>query len=169
MILSLWVGWLRIGLFGFGGGPSVIPLMRAECVGRAWMTDAKFLDALALGNALPGPIAVKMAVAIGNHAAGWPGAVVALLGLCLPGVALMVGLAALFARFREHPSVGGMLKGARAAVVGMLIWTVWELFPDGVRDLRGGLVAAGALILLLLHVHPAWVIALALAIGAFFR
>jgi chromate transporter len=161
VILSLWVGWLRIGLFGFGGGPSVIPLMRAECVGRAWMTDAQFLDALALGNALPGPIAVKMAVAIGNHAAGWFGAVVALVGLCLPGVALMVGLAALFSRFREHPSVGGMLKGARAAVVGMV--------PDGVRDLRGGMVAAGALILLLMQVHPAWVIALALAIGAFFR
>jgi len=81
----------------------------------------------------------------------------------------MVGLAALFARFREHPAVGGVLKGARAAVIGMLVWTVWELFPDGVRDLRGGLVAGGALVLLLLQVHPAWVIGLALLIGAFFR
>lgn len=148
----------------------MIPLMRAECVVRyQWMSDTEFLDALALGNALPGPIAVKMAVAIGKHAAGWPGALVALGGLCLPGVALMVGMAALFQRYKEHPAVGGMLKGARAAVVGMLVWTAWELAPDGIKDLRGGVVAGAALVLLLLHVHPAWVIAGALLVGAFWR
>ena len=170
MLLDLWMGWLRIGLFGFGGGPSVIPLMRAECVSRyAWMTDTEFLETLALGNTLPGPIAVKMAVAIGGHAAGGLGAVIALTALCLPGVAMMVGLAALFARFRDLPAVAGMLKGAKAAVVGMLIHTAIELAPGGVRDWKTALIAAAALLGLLAQVHPVWVMVGSLAAGALWR
>jgi chromate transporter len=167
MLLDLWMGWLRIGIFGFGGGPSVVPLMRAECVSRyGWLTDAEFLETLALGNTLPGPIAVKMAVAIGAKAAGVWGAGVALLGLCLPGVALMLALSALFSRFRELPAVAGMLKGAKAAVVGMLAYTVVELAPDGVKDWRSGVLAAAALGGLLLEVHPVLVMGAALALGA---
>ena len=170
MALSgLWWGWLRIGLFGFGGGPSVIPLMKAECMARGWLTEEQFLDTLALGNTLPGPIAVKMAVSIGQQAGGAAGALVALAGLCLPGVAMMIGLAALFSRFRDLPAVAGMMRAARAAVVGMLVWTAVGLFPDGVRDAKTALIAAAALGLLLWEVHPAWVMGLALVAGAVMR
>ena len=65
-LIDLGAAWLRIGLFGFGGGPSVIPLIKHECVDRYhWMSDAELLDALAFGNALPGPIAVKLAAHVG--------------------------------------------------------------------------------------------------------
>lgn len=168
MILrDLWVGWLKIGFFGFGGGPSVIPLIRAESVSHyQWLSDTQFLDLLALGNSLPGPIAVKMAVGIGRQAAGWAGAGVALLGLCLPGVGMMVLLSSLFLHYKEHPAVAGMLRSARAAAVGMLVWTAWELAPDGVKDLPSGILAVVALGALLLGVHPAWVIAGAVGVGA---
>jgi chromate transporter len=169
VILSLWWGWLRVGFLGFGGGPSVVPLIREECVRGGWASDTEFLDMLALGNALPGPIAVKLAVAVGLKAAGWLGAGVALAGLCLPGVSLMVVLAAVFDRFKEHPGVAGMMRGARAAVVGMLAWTVWELAGAGVRDLWTGMVAGVALGLLVGGVHPGWVIVGAVGVGWWFR
>ena len=64
--LELAMGWGRVGLFGFGGGPGMIPMMKAECVDTyAWVSEEQFLDALAAASALPGPIAVKMSVMIG--------------------------------------------------------------------------------------------------------
>ncbi len=167
--VDLGAAWLRIGLFGFGGGPSVIPLIRHECVERyGWMTDGELLDALAFGNALPGPIAVKLAAYIGMHVGGAPGCVVALVTLTLPSIAMMLGLAAVYARYKDAPGVAGAMNGVRPAVVGLLAYTAWSLAPDGVRGLSSGILAAAAFAALVLKVHPAIVIAGALAIGAIF-
>ena len=168
MILrDLAAGWLRVGVFGFGGGPSLIPLIRQECVERYhWMDDAQLLDAVAFGNTLPGPIAVKLAAYIGHQQAGWLGASVALLAMSLPGIAMMIALGLLWARFKSHPVVAGMMAGARPAVVAMLAYTVVVLAPDGVRDARAlaiGVVALGAL---WLKVHPGLVMVGAMAVGA---
>lgn len=165
--LDLAAAWFRIGIFGFGGGPSVIPLIRAECVERyGWMSDAELLDALAFGNALPGPIAVKLAAHVGMQVGGWVGCLVALAALNIPSIAMMLGLAALYLRYRAHPLVIGAMAGVRPAVVGLLAYTAWSLAPDGVRGVGGGLVAAGAFVALVLNVHPALVIAVAMGVGA---
>lgn len=168
---SLWgdlaAAWLRIGLFGFGGGPSVIPLVRAECVDRyRWMSDEEFLDTLALGNALPGPIAVKLAAYVGQRVAGPMGCAVALLALNVPSIAMMLGLGAFYLRFRETPAMAGAMRAVRPAVVALLAWTVFALAPDGVRDWKGGVVAGACFVALLLEVHPAIVMAGSLAAGA---
>ena len=106
--LDLFYGFGRVGLFAFGGGPSMIPLMQEECVEKAgWVTREEFLDALALGNALPGPIAVKMAVLVGFKTEGLLGALAALLGVAGPAVLLMLGLSAVYLRFRDQPAVAG--------------------------------------------------------------
>lgn len=165
--VDLFWAWLRIGLFGFGGGPSVIPLIRAECVDRyGWMSEERFLDALAFGNALPGPIAVKLAAWVGHEVGGGLGAVNALVALCLPSIGLMLGAAAAWSRFRDHPAVAGMMRGARPAVVGLLAYTAWSLAPDGIRSPAGGLIAAATFVALALGVHPAAAMAAALAVGA---
>lgn len=167
--VDLGAAWLRIGLFGFGGGPSVIPLIRHECVDRyGWMSDAELLDALAFGNALPGPIAVKLAAHVGMQAGGWLGCLVALAALNLPSIAMMLGLAALYARYRDAPSVAGAMAGVRPAVVGLLAYTAWSLAPDGVRNVPAGVIAVAAFVALVLKVHPAVVIAGAMGIGMFF-
>lgn len=165
---DLAAAWLRIGLFGFGGGPSVLPLVRAECVERyRWMSDEEFLDTLALGNALPGPIAVKLAAYVGQRVAGPVGCAVALVALSAPSIAMMLGLGALYLRFRDTPAMTGAMRGVRPAVVGLLAWTVFSLAPDGVRDWRGGLLAAGGFVALVLEVHPAIVMGGSLLVGAF--
>src|SRR5690606_17857743 len=91
MLRELWdlfVAFTRAGLFGYGGGPGSIPLIKREVVDiYHWMTDEQFAEALAFGNALPGPIATKLATYVGFHVAGTPGAVAGVAGIVLPTAA----------------------------------------------------------------------------------
>ena len=80
-VLDLFVSFLRASILGFGGGPSMVLLIQSEVVDlHGWLSNAEFLDAFAFGNALPSPIATKLAAFTGYHVAGWPGAFAALLG-----------------------------------------------------------------------------------------
>lgn len=169
IVVDLAVGWGRVGLFGFGGGPGMIPLMQMECVEtHGWVTDQQFLDALAASAALPGPIAVKMSVMVGAQTAGVGGAIAALLGVIVPSVTLISVLAGILLQYRQAPVVSGAMRAVQPAVIGLLAWTVISLAPEGIRNVPGALLAGGALIALMLKVHPALVIIGALGIGAIF-
>ena len=165
---ALFVGFARVGLFGFGGGPSMIPLMQRECIDSGWVTEQQFLEGLAVGNALPGPIASKMAVYVGWLDGGWLGALAALAGVVLPSALLMSVLAGVVLRYREHPWMIGALKGVKPAVIGMLAFVAWDLAPAGIVGASGAAVAGLAFAALILRVHPAFVLLGALALGAIF-
>lgn len=165
-VQALFVGFARVGLFGFGGGPSMIPLMQTECVGAGWVTEEQFLEGLAAGNALPGPIATKMALYVGWIEGGVPGAVAAIAGVLAPSVLLMSLLTAVILRYREHPVMAGALAGVKPAVVGMLAWTAFDLAPTGITGLAGGLVAVVAFAALVAKIHPGLVMVGAMAFGA---
>lgn len=168
-VLELAMSWGYIGLVGFGGGPAMIPLMKEECVdGRGWLTDEQFIEALALGSSLPGPIAAKMSVFVGNEVGGPLGAVVAFLAVMAPSALLMIGLASLFSRYRDNDAVAGAMNAVKPVVIGMLAWTAIELAPAGIRSWSAGILAAAAVGALALKVHPALVIIGALFIGAAF-
>lgn len=147
----------------------MIPFMKAECVDqRAWMDNEQFIEALALGNSLPGPIAAKMSVYVGLKVAGVLGAVVAFTAVMGPSVALMLGLAGVYYRFRDQPAVTGAMEAAKPAVVGMLFWTALILTPDGVSSLRGALLAVLTCLALFAKVPPALVLILVMGGGALF-
>lgn len=168
-LLDIALGWGRVGLFGFGGGPGMIPLMQAECVdAKAWVTDEQFIDALAAASALPGPIAVKMSIMVGAQTAGVPGAIAAFIGVVVPSVTLMSLLAGILLQYRQAPLVSGAMRAVQPVVIGLLAWTVISLAPDGIRSLSGAFLAAGALVALMLKVHPAVVIVVAMGLGAAF-
>ena len=119
-VTDLALGWGRVGLFGFGGGPGMIPLMQVECVQtQGWVTDEQFLEALAAASALPGPIAVKMSVMIGAQTAGVPGAIAALVGVVVPAVTLISVLAGLLTQYRQAPAVSGAMRAVQPAVIGL--------------------------------------------------
>lgn len=163
--LSLFWGFAKVGLFGFGGGPAMLPLMQTEVVQNGWLTDEEFLEGLAIGNALPGPISTKMALYVGWEEAGALGALAALLGVMSPSGVLMLGLAAVILRFKDSDYVRGALAGARPAVVGMLFFVAVSLAPKGVRDWRGGLLAVAAFGALYAGVHPAFVMVASVLVG----
>ena len=161
-LLELSWSFTKIGLLGFGGGPSFIPLVQAEVVtARAWLSREQFMDAFAFGNALPGPISTKLAGYVGYRVAGWPGALAALLGLTLPTILAMILLAAFYLRFRDAPLLQSFLVGLRPVVVALLLVVVLEFAPSAFGAGRVGLWLLGALafgLAAFAGVHPALLI-----------
>ena len=171
-LLRLFISFTKVGVFAYGGGPSMIPLVQEEVVDvHGWMTIEEFTDALAMGYALPGPIATKMAAYIGYKVAHIPGLLVALLGTVFPSLLMMMILALFFFKYKDTPIAQAMLKAVRPAVVGLLLVVVWEMCPKSVTSWHTGLIACGAFVAIyFLNLHPALAIVATAAIGlAFYR
>lgn len=166
---ELFLGFGRVGLFGFGGGPAMIPLLQEECVDRAaWVTSEEFVDLLGVGMALPGPLAVKLAWLVGFKMDGITGGLAALVGVTAPAVLLVALFGLLYLQHRDLPAVVGALEAVRPVVVGLLAWTVITLLPTGVVGVGTGLVVLATVGALAMGLHPAVVVALALGGGAAF-
>jgi chromate transporter len=172
MLQLLWEIFLssaKVGIFGYGGGPSVIPLIKKETVDlHNWMSADEFTDSLAFGNALPGPIATKMSAYIGFKLAGLPGAISGVLGMVVPSFILMLALAALFFAIKDDPRAQGALKAVRPVIVALLAFTAYDLFPKS--GMTWDYLALGVISFLLMvftDIHPALIIAGAALIGVF--
>ncbi len=159
--------FFKVGILAYGGGPSMIPLIQEEVVDvHQWMTIEEFTDALAMGYALPGPIACKMAGIVGIQVAGIPGVIVANVAIVLPSLVAMLLLMSMFLQFKDSPLVAGTLKAVRPAVVGLLLVVVWEMFPRAVTNMSTGVISAATFgVIAFLGLHPAWAIVAAGMIG----
>ena len=176
---QLFFSFTKVGLFGFGGGPSMIPLIQEEVVEvQKWLSKDEFLDAFAFGNTLPGPIATKMAGYVGYKVAGLGGAFAGLAGVTLPTVAAMIALGSLYLRYRDAPAISGFLRGVRPVVIALLALVVYEFAPrafgtpsEWLGNWAFWLLAIGAFVLAIrFNVHPAILIVVGGALGiAFFR
>jgi len=143
--MLLWqIFWLfaRVALFSWGGGPASMALMQRETTAVGWATPEEFADALAVGNALPGPIAPQVSAYIGYKMAGVSGAIAAAGGTVLPTTILMLIMVVLFFGIKDSPTIKAMLVAVRPVVVGLLLWTTYEMAVSvfGVKKL--GWVAA---------------------------
>jgi chromate transporter len=135
VIWRLFWSFARVGLLAWGGGPSMIPLMQQEVLAQKWLSAEEFLEALALGNALPGPIATKMSLYVGYKEAGTLGALAGMAGIIAPSGVLMLVVALCFVRLRDTPVLRAALTAVRPAVIGLLVWTAYEF---GEQVLRSG-------------------------------
>lgn len=160
---ALFWAFFRVGIFGFGGGPAMIPLVRAEVVTRhQWLTDEEFADVLAIGNTLPGPIATKMPGYIGYRVAGTSGCVAAVIAVILPMIVAMIVMLGIFSRYRDVGWIRGMGQAVVPVVMVMMAQLTWDFF-DKSKAALGWLVSivmaviAGGVIYWL-GVHPGWVI-----------
>lgn len=176
--LEVLLSFGKVGLLGFGGGPSMIPLIQLEVVNhRGWLDTAAFADALAFGNALPGPIATKLAGYVGYQVGGPLGAFAGLVGVSMPAVIAMLLLAGLYQRHKERRFVRDFLRGVRPVVVAMLALVVWELTPGSLLPADGPwwanvpylLIAVAAVLAALRYrAHPALLIVVGGLAGLFF-
>ncbi|MFY0544821.1 chromate transporter [Brevibacillus sp. H7] len=166
---QLFLAFFRIGIFGYGGGPTMIPLFYTECVKKyKWVTEEEFTDNLALGNALPGPIATKMAAYVGYRVKGWSGALVANCAVVLPVVLLMIGLLQVIYQWKDVPAVRSMIQAIQPVIAVMTAVLTWEFLQKGWKDAKrkNGVVAMLVLslaALLLLDLHPGILVGIALA------
>lgn len=161
---------LRTGILGYGGGPSVIPLFRHEAVTKyEWVEDEEFGDILAFANALPGPIATKMAAQLGYIQKGVNGAIVAVLAHILPTTIGIVGLVGLLYSMKESVVVLGMIAAIRpvvAVLLGLMAYDFCVKSWDGLGKVLGIVfLIISFLLLVVVNIHPALVILLFLAYG----
>lgn len=138
----------------------MIPLVQIEVVDNAgWMTLTEFMDTLAMGYSLPGPIATKMAAAVGYKISGIKGAISALVGVVLPSVILMLVLVIFFMHIKDHPLFGAMMKGIRPVILALLTLVVYQMFPKSiVSPVTGILGLASLAIMIFFKIHPAFLI-----------
>lgn len=129
--LELLLGFLIANLLGYGGGPSSIPLMYEEIVPHYhWLSDADFSNMLALGNALPGPIATKIAAYVGFEVGGWVGLGLALLATVLPSAAGLILLLRLLAKYRQSNVVKGMTLLVQPVIAIMMVTLTWQMAKE---------------------------------------
>ncbi len=170
---ELFLAFFVPNIVGYGGGPAIIPLIEAEVVGRyGWMTVQEFSEVLALGNALPSPIATKMAGYIGYQIAGVGGAAVAVFATVAPSLLLMISLLGLLYRYRESAKVKAMSQYVRPTIAVMMAVLTWKFIDSSYLSagwLHTALLMVCAFVLLeKFRVHPAWVISASLGYGALF-
>ncbi|MET1014852.1 MAG: chromate transporter [Paenisporosarcina sp.] len=157
------LAFFRIGMLGFGGGPSSIPLVHQEVVKKyTWMNDDEFGDTLALANTLPGPIGTKMAGYIGYRVAGIWGCLNAVLSSVIPTVVLMIAFLGLLQTYKDIPWVQHMSASVVPVVAVMLGVMTWDFIKKSSESLGWKvaifLLAVSAILIEVLHVHPAIVI-----------
>jgi chromate transporter len=137
LILKIFNLFTRVALFSWGGGPASLALMQREVTTAGWTTPGEFADAVALSNALPGPIAPQVSAYIGYKLAKLPGAVAAVTGTVLPTTLLMLIMIIYFFKVEQSPAIQAMLKAVRPVVIGFLLWTAYDMAVGvfGVRKL----------------------------------
>ncbi|PFG14971.1 chromate transporter [Bacillus sp. es.036] len=170
---DIFVAFFIPGIVGYGGGPASIPLVENEVVGRfGWMSVNEFSEMLAMANALPGPIATKMAGYIGFQQGGVLGAFVGVFATVAPSLVLMIVLLSLLNRFKNSPKVKKMTALIRPTIAILLGVMAYQFFASSYEG--AGLVqtifliVASFVLMEKMKVHPAFVIVGALAYGAVF-
>lgn len=168
--LSLFTGFLLLGLTGFGG---VLPMARHMVVEkRRWMSAEAFTELLGLCQFLPGGNIINMSVAIGLKFRGVPGALAALIGLIAAPTAIVVGLGVLYERYQDDPLIRHVFAGLAAAAAGLLVSTAIKIGLP-LRNKPVGLAIAGlvviAIAVLRLPLLPAMLVLVPLSVLATWR
>ena len=119
-MIELFLAFLKIGAFTFGGGYAMIAMIQAEAERHCWLTQEELVDFVALSESTPGPLAVNMATFVGMRTGGVFGAIIATLGIVLPSFIIILIIAKFFEKYKKSKAVGGIMSGLKPAVVGMI-------------------------------------------------
>lgn len=168
--LQLFWVYLKIGLFGFGGGYAMLSLIQAEVVDKyGWISTQEFTDIVAISQMTPGPIGINSATYIGYTTTGnvW-GSVIATVAVSLPSFVLVLLISYFFARFRNNRFVEAAFLGLRPATVGLIAAAALLLMnSENFIDYKSYLIFAVSFLLVWkFKVHPILMIVLAGVAGA---
>lgn len=169
-LYRLIIGFFVANVLGYGGGPASIPLMYREIVTNyEWVSPAEFSNILALANALPGPIATKLAAFAGFQAASWAGVLVALLATIVPSAVALIVLLNVLQKHRQSPAVKGMTLLVQPVIAIMMLLLTWQMGESSLEAIgwvQSLLIAAVAFWAMQFRkIHPAIVVVAAFAYG----
>jgi chromate transporter len=169
-LTRLFLSFLKIGTVVFGSGYVLLAFLQTEFVERLhWLTDKQLIDAVAVGQFTPGPV-FTTATFIGYIVAGWAGAVVATVGIFLPGFVLVAVSGPLIPRLRRSAITAAALDGVVAGSLALIAVVAWQLGRASIVD-RATLIifVVGLIALLGLRINSAWLVAAAAVVGWFTR
>lgn len=168
-LVELTLVFLKLGCVVFGSGYVLLAWLRADIVGRGWVTEAQLVDAVAAGQLTPGPL-FTTATFLGYLIAGFPGAALATVGIFLPAFVLVAITGRWIERMRASARAGAFLDFANAAAVGVMLLVTWDLGRAAIMDLPAAIIAVVALFAVWrLRVNGAFVMLAAVAAGLLLR
>lgn len=170
LLLNLYLVFLKIGTFGFGGGYAMLPLIQKEIVtNNGWLSPSEFVDIIGISQMTPGPIAINSATFVGFRASGFLGSLVATLGVVTTSFILISLANYFFSKFKNSKVLENALKGMRPALVGLIISVFLTMSYDSYKDFNSIIIAA--IIGFLLYktkLHPILIIIIAALLGIVF-
>ena len=125
---ELFYTFFLIGLFTFGGGYAMIPMIQEQVVEKGWISEKSLTDFIAISEATPGPFALNISTFVGNSVGGIFGAICATLGVILPSLIIIIIIAMIMKKFLKNKFVQGALTGVKPVVLGLILATTILLF-----------------------------------------
>lgn len=167
LLWELFSSFFRIGLFTFGGGYAMLPMLQREVVeAHHWSTEEEILDYFALAQCTPGVIAVNTATFVGTKLKGAVGGAVATFAVVLPSLIIITIISTVLKSFASYPVVQHAFAGIRVAVAVLIINSVIKLYQKGVKGALGnGIFVASLLLVAVLDLSPVWIVAAVLILG----
>lgn len=167
LLFQLYTTWFKMGLFTFGGGYAMLPIIQREVIEKHhWATEEEIMDYYAIGQCTPGIIAVNTATFVGYYQKGIIGGIVATLGVVSPSLIIINLIAGMISNFSEIMIVQNALAGIRVAVCLLMIKAITKLWKGTIKNHVGIIIFALAFILsVFTNISTVWLVILAGALG----
>jgi chromate transporter len=155
-LLEIYVTFLKLGTFGFGGGFALVNLMEKEIVEeKKWMEKEKLIDVFGISQCLPGAIALNSSGFVGYSIAKVPGAMAAILGNITSPVIIVLTMSILFQKFSSYAVVQHAFNGIRPAIIGLIVFAAYNVGKTSLKDGICVAISLAAFIgVLFLKLHP---------------
>jgi len=150
ILIQLFLIFTQIGLFAFGGGYAILPLIEKEIVNNFhWLTYKEFLEVVTISQLTPGPISINAATFVGYKIGGILGSTVATVSVCLPSVIIILIVVKFLKKFETNIWVTNILKGLRPAVVALIASAAYSIVKGGgISDIKGIIIGVVSFLLL---------------------
>jgi len=170
ILLKLFLAFMKIGAFSFGGGYAMLPLIENEVINKnGWIDYETFVDVIAIAEVTPGPIAINSATFIGYRISGIPGSVVSTLGVIFIPTILILILTRFVLKFKESKLVKAIFSGLRPALVGLILASAFSVGKTQLTNIQGIVIALLVFVIInKTKIHPILAIVLSGVLGFLF-
>lgn len=135
---ELFLSFFKIGLFSFGGGYAMIPLISTEISNKGWLLQSEFLQIIGIAQMTPGPIAVNAATFVGFKTAGFLGALSATLGVAMPSLLIILFISKIFFKYSDHIFTKHIFIGIRPVIAGLILSSALIIANESIITLGHG-------------------------------
>lgn len=155
-LINIFLSFIKIGAFSFGGGYAMLPLLQQEIItNHQWLSTKEFIEILAIAQMTPGPIAINSATFLGYKISGVLGSIIATIAVTLPSLIIILTIAHFLNKFKESKYVEVIFKGIRPAVLGLIASAAVFVAKDTFIDAKSVIIGIGIFYLVgLKKIHP---------------